>query len=374
MKINKLFYSVSLLFVAWTIFSQTVNAQPTSLTKEEMTYYTSLWTGERFPDGRPKVSDDLINRMRYVSVTEAWQILNGMSDNIDQGAASFGEIRRATYQNHYYGEFKQMREGVVICGRASTIHFLPFRPDLNGLIQAQGTKDGRGRGQYTWGIDQLQQGDVYVANVCEAILDASHVGDNLGTTIWTKTGNGAVIRGTLRDLYGNMSVDENFNFLVRDFRPQANANNLVIGVNTPIQIGYVTVMPGDVVLATREGVVFVPPHLALRVIESSERTRMQDVFAHEGVRQGRFTAQQADGGFTPEMNAEFNKWLLDNAETMGKFFDDPKAAPSPEFIRNWVKDREAQQQQRQQQMNQQRPQAQPAQPAQPAQQQRRQRQ
>ena len=129
------------------------------------------------------------------------------------------------------GGFKMMREEIVICGRASTIHFLPYRPDLNGLVQQQGTKDGRGRGQYTWGVDQLQKGDVYVANVCEAILDASHVGDNLGTTIWTKTGNGAVIRGTLRDLYGNLGVDPQWNVMVRDFRPQANSSNLVIGIN-----------------------------------------------------------------------------------------------------------------------------------------------
>ena len=150
-----------------------------------------------------------------------------------QGPTSFGEFRRPTYSNQYYGGFKMMREDIVICGRASTIHFLPYRPDLNGLVQQQGTKDGRGRGQYTWGIDQLQKGDVYVADVCEAILDASHVGDNLGTTIWTKTGNGAVIRGTLRDLYGNLGVDPKWNVMVRDFRPQANSSNLVIGINCP---------------------------------------------------------------------------------------------------------------------------------------------
>jgi len=342
MKIRNFSFLICFVLILAGLFNQSsVNAQPTSLTKDEMLIYTGLWKGERFPDNRPKVSDDIISRMRYVSVTEAWQILNGMSDTEGQGSASFGEFRRPTYSNQYYGEFKQMRDNVIICGRASTIHFLPYRPDLNGLVQQQGTKDGRGRGQYTWGIDQLQKGDVYVANVAEAVLDASHVGDNLGTTIWTKTGNGAVIRGTLRDLYGNMAVDENFNFLVRDFRPQANSSNLVIGVNCPIQIGYVTVLPGDVVLATREGVVFIPPHLALRVVESSEKTRMQDVWAHAGVREGRFTAQQADGGYTPEMNAEFTKWLKDNAENMGKFFDDPKAAPSPEFVRAYAKERES---------------------------------
>jgi 4-hydroxy-4-methyl-2-oxoglutarate aldolase len=345
MKIGKKYYSLFLAVLAGIIFCTTATAQPTSLTKDEMLYYTSVWKGERFPDGRPKVSDDIIQRMKYVSVTEAWQTLNGMSDPVEgQGPTSFGETRRPTYSNQYYGGFKMMRENIVICGRASTIHFLPYRPDLNGLVQQQGTKDGRGRGQYTWGIDQLQTGDCYVANVCEAELDASHVGDNLGTAIWTKTGNGAVIKGTLRDLYGNLAVNPNWNVMVRDFRPQANSSNLVIGVNCPIQVGYVTVMPGDVVLGTLEGVVFIPPQFAQRVVETSERTRTQDYWAHEGVIQGRFTAQQADGSFTPEMNTEFTKWLNDNADNMGKFFDNPKAAPSAEFIRAWVKQRQTPQQ------------------------------
>jgi 4-hydroxy-4-methyl-2-oxoglutarate aldolase len=341
MKIVRPVYFLFFVLLAGMFLSSVVYSQPTSLTKDEMLFYTSLWKGERFPDGRPKVPDDIILRMKYVSVTEAWQTLNGLSDTEGQGSISFGEFRRPTYSNQYYGGFKMMREEIVICGRASTIHFLPYRPDLNGLIQQQGTKDGRGRGQYTWGIDQLQKGDVYVANVCEAILDASHVGDNLGTTIWTKTGNGAVIRGTLRDLYGNLGVDPQWNVMMRDFRPQANSSNLVIGINCPIQVGYVTVMPGDVVLGTREGVVFIPPQHAQQVVETSEKTRMQDVFARNGVKLGKFTAQQADGGFTPEMNQEFTKWLLDNADTMGGFFDNPKTAPSPEFIRTYAKERQS---------------------------------
>lgn len=341
MKTKNLFYSFCLILFVGIIMHSSVNAQPSSLTKDEMLYYTSVWEGDRFPDGRPKVSDDIINRMKYVSVTEGWQTLNGTSDAArDQGALSFGGMRRSTYSNQYHGGMKLMRDDVTICGRASTIQFLPYRPDLNGLIQQKGNEDGRSRGQYTWGVDQLQDGDVYVANVCEGILDASHVGDNLGTTIWTKSGNGALIRGTVRDLPGNMDIDPDFNIMVRDFRPQANSSNSVIGVNCPIQIGYVTVMPGDVVIATREGVVFIPPQHAQRVVETSERTRMQDTWAHMGVIEGRFTAQQADGAYTPEMNEEFTQWLLDNAETMGKFFEDPNEAPSPDFIREFAKERE----------------------------------
>lgn len=339
MKIQNFIYSLCLALLGGIILAPSVSAQPSSLTKDEMLYYTSVWKGDRFPDGRPKVSDDIVKRMKYVSVTEAWATLNGSGDPVEgQAATGFGGGRGATYANQYYGGFKMMKEEIVICGRASTIHFMPSRPDLNGLIQQQGTKDGRGRGQYTWGVDQLQTGDCYVANVCEAELDASHVGDNLGTTIWTKTGNGAVIKGTLRDLYGNLEVNPNWNVMVRDFRPQDNRANLVIGVNCPIQVGYVTVMPGDIVLGTREGVVFIPPQLAQKVVESSEKTRMQDYWAHQGVKEGKFTAQQADGGFTPDMNTAFTKWLTDNADNMKKYLGD--AAPSPEFIRDYAKQRQ----------------------------------
>jgi regulator of RNase E activity RraA len=216
-----------------------------------------------------------------------------------------------SYVNQYADEWVRMHDDVAVCGRALTAHFMPARPDVNLAIEQQGIKDGRSRGgQYTWGIDQLQEGDVYVANVCEGMLDASHVGDNLGTAIFSKSGNGAVIRGTVRDLEGNVKI-EGFNLFVRDFRPQWNMNNMMVGVNCPIQIGYVTVMPGDVVLAKRMGVVFIPPHLA----------------------------READGAFTDAMNREFTQWLREHIGDMGGFFEDPGEAPSPEFIKAFIKKR-----------------------------------
>jgi 4-hydroxy-4-methyl-2-oxoglutarate aldolase len=309
-----------------------VNSQPLSLTPEQIIQYTPFWEGERFPDGRPKVPDSVIERLKYVSVTEAWGILRRADSNVP-GQRSQG------YINQYVGTLKPMHDDVTICGRTMTAHFMPYRPDTNFAIGEQGAKDGRGRGQYTWGIDQLQNGDVYVVNVCEALLDASHVGDNLGTAIWTKSGNGAIIYGTLRDLEGNAKI-EGFNIFVRDFRPESNSNNMMIGINSPIQIGYVTVMPGDIVLAKRLGSVFIPPHYAEMVVNQSERTRLRDKFAHNGVREGRFSARQADGAYTPEMNQEFNQWLKDNKNSMEKFFDDPKAAPPVSVIEDYIRERE----------------------------------
>jgi 4-hydroxy-4-methyl-2-oxoglutarate aldolase len=365
----KIFLAIFVLSIFITV---SLKAQPLSLTKEEMIQYTPLWQGERFPDGRPKVPDDIIKRMRYVTITEAWAscqsgVVGGMrgaaggsamrgmrgggAADTDTGVPArggamgggarggFGGSGGGGYNNQYVGTMKSMHPDITICGRAMTIQFMPLRPDINGAISQQGRIDGRGSGQYTWGIDQLQQGDVYVANVCEAILDASHVGDNLGTAIFQHSGNGAIIWGTLRDLEGNKKL-EGFNVFVRDFRPQSNANNMVMGVNCPLQLGYVTVMPGDVVLAKEMGIVFIPPHLAESVVIESERTRLRDAFAHIGVMEGRFTAQQADGGFTPQMNQEFNQWLKDNIDNMGKFFDDPNAAPSKEFIQQNITERQ----------------------------------
>ncbi|MBN1974096.1 MAG: RraA family protein [Sedimentisphaerales bacterium] len=345
------FTCFAVIFALSSFTAIPLKAQPLSLTKDEMIQYSPLWQGERFPDGRPKVPDDIIKRMKYVTITEAWELVRrgsaGGAGGIRGGAAGAGMrggmagggLGGGTYENQYVGTMKPMHTDVTICGRAMTAHFMPMRPDINRAISQQGQKDGRSSGQYTWGIDMLQQGDVYVANVCEAILDASHVGDNLGTSILHHSGNGAIIWGTLRDLEGNKKL-EGFNVFVRDFRPQSNANNMMMGLNCPLQLGYVTVMPGDVVLAKEMGIVFIPPHLAESVVIESERTRIRDTFAHIGVMEGRFTAQQADGGFTPQMNQEFNKWLQDNIDNMGKFFDDPNAAPSKEFIQNYIGERQ----------------------------------
>ena len=50
---------------------------PLNLAPEELIEYTPDWDGERFPDGRPKVPDGIIERMRNVSITQAWGVMRG---------------------------------------------------------------------------------------------------------------------------------------------------------------------------------------------------------------------------------------------------------------------------------------------------------
>jgi len=336
-----------ILVLAVSCIDSTVRSQPLNMTRDEIIQYTPLWKGERFPDGRPKVSDDIIRRMKYVPLSVAWQTIHRQRVDIqlpkDMSAGAHVTVDYGP-KYCYYGEFKKMYEDVTICGRAVTMQTLPGRPDVNAAIQQQGQKEGLRRVGGTYAIDILEKGDVYVVNFCEGMMDNSHVGDNLGNSIWQRSGNGAIIRGTVRDREGCMEIDDKgFNLFVRDFRPESGGIGpyMVVGRNLPIQIGYVTVMPGDVVLAKQEGVLFIPPHMAEQIVVEAEKSGLLDRWAHLQLAEGRITASQADGAYTEEMHQMFDQWLRDNIDNMEKFYDNPAMTPSKEFIREFIKERES---------------------------------
>lgn len=340
-------FSYIILALTLVFIHTSARSQPLNMTRDEIIQYTPLWKGERFPDGRPKVPDDIINRMRYVPMSVAWQTIHRQRVEIPvakEMAAGYHATNDYGPKYCYYGEFKQMYENVTICGRAVTMQTMPLRPDVNIAIQQQGQKEGLRMVGGTYAIDILEKGDVYVVNFCEGLMDGSHVGDNLGNSIYRRSGNGAIIRGTVRDREGCMEIDDKgFNLFVRDFRPESGGIGpyMVVGRNLPIQIGYVTVMPGDVVLAKQEGVLFIPPHMAEQIVVESEKSGLLDRFAHTGVQEGRFTASQADGQYTEAMHKEFDQWLRDNIDNMEKFYKDPRMTPSKEFIRAYIKERES---------------------------------
>ncbi len=281
-----------------------VYCQPEVFSREDIIRYTSEWKGERFPDGRPKVPDSIIERLKKASIEEPWAFLRNRHD----------------YKYQFENGWEMLHQNVPFCGRALTVQFMPARPDVDKAVNEEGDAAGRHGGQYTWGINELQPGDVYVADVYGKLIDSSHVGDNLGTTIWMKSGNGAIIDGTVRDMEGLEKI-EGFNIYVREFNPESHRDMTIMGINSPIQIGPCTVMPGDVVLAKREGVIFIPPHMAEEAAINAEQTRIRDTFTHEGVRVGILTAQEADGGFMreKELVGRFIKWLTENKNNIGVY-------------------------------------------------------
>jgi regulator of RNase E activity RraA len=267
-------------------------AQVGVFSKENLIKYTPSWKGERFPDGRPKVPDDLLTRMKPVSIEEAWAV-----------------CRREGFNNQFEGNWVTTHENPVLVGRAVTAYFQPLRPDVNQVILEQGKKDGRVGGQNSWVIDTLVKGDVIVVDLMGKVIDGTFMGDNLANAIWAKSGGtGVVIDGGARDIQGVLEIP-NFPVFNRGWDPSFIANTMLMGINAPIRIGRAAVMPGDVVLAKKEGIIFIPAHLAQEVVETSEIVQLRDAFGHERLRDGKYTPGQIDRKWAEEIEKDFAEWL-----------------------------------------------------------------
>ena len=263
-------------------------------TPEELIYLTSEWSGERFEDGRPKVADEILERMRKVSIEEAW-----------------GVLRSKGYINQFEANWVILHEDEVLVGRALTTKYMPKRPEVMDRLTEKGHELGRLGAMNSWPIDQLQQGDVYVADGFGKVIDGTLIGDNLGNAIYANSGNGVVFDGGSRDMEG-LSKIEGFNAFVRGFDPSFLTESMLMGINVPIRIGRATVFPGDVVLAKKTGVLFTPAHLAGEVVEQAEFIMLRDMFGHEMLKKGVYTPGQIDGRWSEEIKKAFLEWVASN--------------------------------------------------------------
>ncbi|MDH5400590.1 MAG: RraA family protein [Cyclobacteriaceae bacterium] len=284
-------YMLTFFGIVW-IFCGSLWGQ--TLSKEEIVGFTSEWTGERDNYGRPLVPDDILQRMKNVSIEEAWSVLRGEG-----------------YNNQFEGGWLTIHSDKVIVGRVLTAQYMPLRPDISNRILEKGKQQGRIGNSNSWPIDMLQKGDVYVADAFNKGMDGTLIGDNLGNSIYAKSGNGVIFNGSLRDLEGLEQI-EGFNAYVRSWNPTYLKEVMLTGINVPINIGQVTVFPGDVVLAKREGIIFIPAHLAERVVITAEIVMLRDRFSVERLKAGKYTPGQIDSKWTDAIEKDFGKWLDDH--------------------------------------------------------------
>ena len=269
------------------------------ISKEELIFLTPLWKGERFADGRPKVPDAILNRMKRVTLEEAWAVLKG--DN---------------FKHQYEDGWLSINPDSVMVGRAVTAIFMPGRPDIHRSIDDRGhTKDGRIKSQNAWPVALLVKRDVYVVDQFGAHEDGPTIGDNVGMAIFTNSGNGIIYDGAIRDISGLKEI-KSFTSLYRSYHPSHHLNNpdgdlntTLIGINQPTRIGHATVVPGDVVLARDGAVIFIPPHLAEKVVKTSEIVRLRDMFGHLRLREKKYSAGQIDNKWSDDIEKDFSQWL-----------------------------------------------------------------
>ena len=254
---------------------------------------TPEWKGERLPDGRPKVSDDVLRRMRNITFEEAW-----------------GLLWQKGYRNNWECDFKTTHGDSILVGRAVTAVMMPFRPDLDAALRHIGEQEEGRRGFYNqWVIDALMEDDVVVVDLYDKLFEGTYVGGNLSTAIRTRTKRGgAVIWGGVRDLAQIVKI-EGLQVFYRGTDPTGIGNCLMTGYNLPCRVGQAICMPGDVVLGTISGVIFIPAQLAEQVVENAEKSHVRDIFGFDRLQSRTYTTAQIDTRWTLKMMEDFLHWF-----------------------------------------------------------------
>jgi len=286
---SKRLISISLIFFIWvSARSQNVGSSP-----EYIKALTSDWKGERSNDGRPKVSDTLLERLKNISIEEAW-----------------GVLRNQGYQNQFESGWEILNPEQVMTGRVVTAQYMPLRPDLEKYVKDKGKEEGRAQkgGTNSWPIDILADGDVYVADSYGKIADGTLIGDNLGNSIYAKSKRGIIFNGSVRDQEG-LSEIKGFNGWFKGQDPSYIMQMSLVSINTPVRIGRAVVLPGDVVLAKKYGVIFIPAHLIEDLVITSEMTALRDEFGHLRLQEGKYKPGEIDSEWNDEIKKDFMNWL-----------------------------------------------------------------
>jgi 4-hydroxy-4-methyl-2-oxoglutarate aldolase len=285
--------SKSLFAIALILGSFLSRAQRVGSTPEYIIALTSQWKGERSPDGRPKVSDSLLERLKKISLEDVW-----------------GVLRNKGYQNQFEGDWQVIHPDSAMTGRVVTAQYMPSRPDLIDVVKAEGKSEGRAQqgGTNSWPIDILVDGDVYVADGYLKMADGTLIGDNLGNAIYAKSHRGVIFYGSVRDVAGLEEI-QGFNGWIKGSDPSYIQQMMLTSINTPIRIGRAVVLPGDIVLATKHGTIFIPAYLCQEVVVTSEVTELRDEFGHQRLREKKYLAGQIDSKWSEEIKKDFLDWL-----------------------------------------------------------------
>jgi regulator of RNase E activity RraA len=281
------------------IFCSTIdlNAQfnRVAMDREYIISLTSEWKGERLPDGRPFVSDDLLERLKSVVLTHAW-----------------GALRGQRYMNQWQGGWMMIHpdKNTIMTGRVVTAQYMPKRPDFEAVVMKVGLAEGHSKlaQNNVWPIDLLRDGDVYVADGFAKVDQGTLIGDRLASSIYDKSHRGVIFWGSVRNIQAIQHV-EGFNGWILADHPSSLAEVMLTSINAPIRIGQTTVLPGDVAFASPYGTLFMPAHLVQEIVFSAEIANLRHEYGIKRLKAGEWTTGMIDSRWTEQMTKEFNEWV-----------------------------------------------------------------
>jgi 4-hydroxy-4-methyl-2-oxoglutarate aldolase len=289
------------VFVITLLASTSAYAQLYTFSQQELIDYTAKSPFDRLADGRPKVPDAMIERARDLSSEEVWAGLH------EEG-----------FKNQYADGFQVLHPGKTMVGRAFTVQFMPLRADVDEITKNKAKRRGLHDLTNQTAIDMLQPGDVLVVDLFGKKVQGTIVGDNLFYYVMKATnGGGLVVDGSIRDLDGIAKIDMPAYFRSADPTPIGNV--MLTGINVPIRIGSVTVMPGDLVVGDREGVYFVPPQFVKEVLDHADETHIHDEWTKKKFDEGKYKSSEIYGSpKDPKLQEEYREYLKNRLDEIHK--------------------------------------------------------
>ena len=283
------------------LFPTCAKAQLLTFTKQDLIDYTADNPFDRLPDGRPKVPEELIGRARGLSSEEVWAVL-----------------QQKGFNNQYADGFQVLHPGKTMAGRVFTVQFMPMRSDVGGVAEKKAKDRGIPRLTNQTAIDMLQPGDVLVVDLFGKKVNGTIVGDNLFYYVMKAThGGGLVVDGSIRDLDGLSEIDMPGYFRAADPTPIDNV--MLTGINVPVRIGGVTVMPGDLAVGDREGVYFIPPQFVKEVLERADEIHIHDEWTKKKFDGGKYKSSEIySTPSDPKLLKEYQEYLKKRLEELHK--------------------------------------------------------
>ncbi|HEY8914500.1 fumarylacetoacetate hydrolase family protein [Lacisediminihabitans sp.] len=220
------------------------------------------------------------------------------SDLASVGTATLSsQLRKRGYDDVSIDGVHTNQPGAHLIGRARTLRFIPFRPDLFAA-------HGGGFNAQKRAFDTLRNGDVLVIEA-RGETGTGTVGDILGLRAQRLGAAGVVTDGGVRD-YATVAALDIPTFSQGAHPAVLGRRHVPWDTDITIACGGATVQPGDIIVGDDDGVLVIPPALVREVVADAIKQEREERFIAEQIAAG----ASVDGLYpmNTDWKARYNKW------------------------------------------------------------------
>ena len=175
--------------------------------------------------------------------------------------AAWSAVTSEGYPQCFINELTPLNNDRRIVGRARTIRYLPNRKDLRDKIYASGP-------QLNYrSAEEAEPGDILVFDA-GGETRSTVTGAMVTTRFVVRGGSGVVVDGCMRDIPDLAAMP--IGVYVRcGHASSVSPIMMSVDYQVPVRIGSVTVVPGDILIGERHGVLVIPASIVDKVLEKA---------------------------------------------------------------------------------------------------------